>query len=71
MGFGIPRAKWLRQDLKGLVHDVLLDDRSRSRGWYQLNKVDEILNNHNRGLELDALIWPMFMLELWVKTWID
>jgi asparagine synthase (glutamine-hydrolysing) len=71
MGFGIPRAKWLRQDLKGLVQEVLLDERGRSRGWYQFNKVEEILKNHQRGLELDSLIWPMFMLELWAKTWID
>ena len=71
MGFGIPRARWLRQDLKGLVQEVLLDERSRSRGWYQFNKVEEILKNHQRGLELDSLIWPMFMLELWAKTWID
>ena len=71
MGFGIPRAKWLRQDLKGLVQEVLLDERSRSRGWYQFNKVEEILKDHQRGLELDSLIWPMFMLELWAKTWID
>jgi asparagine synthase (glutamine-hydrolysing) len=71
MGFGIPRAKWLRQDLKGLAQEVLLDERSRSRGWYQFNKVEEILKNHQRGLELDTLIWPMFMLELWAKTWID
>jgi asparagine synthase (glutamine-hydrolysing) len=71
MGFGIPRAKWLRQDLKDLVQEVLLDERSRSRGWYQFTKVERILNDHQRGLELDSLIWPMFMLELWAKTWID
>ena len=71
MGFGIPRAKWLRQDLKDLVQEVLLDERSRSRGWYQFNKVEEILKNHQKGRELDSLIWPMFMLELWAKTWID
>jgi asparagine synthase (glutamine-hydrolysing) len=71
MGFGIPRASWLREDLKDLVQDVLLDEKSRSRGWYQFNNVKEILENHQRGLELDSLIWPMFMLELWAKTWID
>jgi asparagine synthase (glutamine-hydrolysing) len=71
MGFGIPRAKWLREDLKDLVQEVLLDEISRSRGWYQINKVEKILKNHQKGLELDSLIWPMFMLELWAKTWID
>jgi len=71
MGFGIPRAKWLREDLKGLVRDVLLDKTSRSRNWYKINKVEELLKEHNRGFDLDSLIWPMFMLELWAKNWID
>jgi asparagine synthase (glutamine-hydrolysing) len=71
MGFGIPRARWLREDFKGLVQEVLLSEKSRSRGWYQSNKVEEILKNHQKGLELDNLIWPMFMLELWTQNWID
>ncbi len=71
MGFGIPRAKWLREDLKGPVEEILLSERSRSRGWYRFDKVEKILEKHNKGLELDSLIWPMFMLELWAKTWID
>ena len=71
MGFGIPRARWLREDLKDIVQDVLLDARSRSRGWYQFNKVEQILKDHQKGLELDSLIWPMFMLEVWAKSWID
>lgn len=70
-GFGIPRAKWLREDLKNVVYEVLLDDKSRSRNWYQVGKVEEILDKHSRGLELDSIIWPMFMLELWVKNWIE
>ena len=71
MGFGIPRARWLRDELKGVVQDVLLDERSRARGWYQFDKVEEIVNLHNKGLELDSLIWPMLMLEIWAKHWID
>lgn len=71
MGFGIPRARWLREDLKGPVQEILLSESSRSRGWYQFDKVEEILKRHNQGIELDSLIWPMFMLELWAKTWID
>jgi len=71
MGFGIPRARWLREELKGVVQDFLLDEKSRSRGWYKFDKVEEIVNLHNQGLELDSLIWPMLMLEIWAKNWID
>lgn len=71
MGFGIPRARWLREELRNLVQDVLLDERSKSRGWYQFNNLEAIIKQHNQGKELDSIIWPMFMLELWAKTWID
>ena len=71
MVFAIPRAKWLREDLKDLVGEILLDESSRSRGWYNFNKVEDIVKRHNQGRELDALIWPMLMLEIWAKTWID
>lgn len=70
-GFAIPQAKWLREDLVDLVKDVLLDEKSRSRGWYQFKKVEELVKLHNSGRQLDNLIWPMLMLELWAKNWID
>jgi len=70
-GFGIPQAKWLREDLVGLIKDVLLDEKSRTRGWYQFKKVEELVKLHNSGRQLDNLIWPMLMLELWAKNWID
>ncbi len=70
-GFGIPQAKWLREGLKEVVKDVLLDEKSRARDWYKFKKVEEVVNNHNAGKMFDNLIWPMFMLELWAKNWID
>lgn len=68
-GFGVPRARWLREELKEVVKDVLLDRQSRSRAWYNFDKVEMKLREHNEGLALDSLIWPMFMLELWAINW--
>jgi len=70
-GFAIPQDKWLREDLVELVKDVLLDEKSRSRGWYQFKKVEELVKLHISGRQLDNLIWPMLMFELWAKNWID
>lgn len=70
-GFGIPQAKWLREGLQEVVKDVLLDRASRARDWYRFARLEEILKNHNAGKVFDNLIWPMFMLELWAKNWID
>jgi len=70
-GFGVPLARWLREDFQSLVHEVLLDERSRSRGWYRFKKLEEVLKKHQQGFALESIIWPALMLELWVKNWID
>ena len=71
MGFGIPRSRWLREELRPMVWDHLLDHTSDSRGWFRHDEVRKILNKHQRGYHLDAIIWPIFMLELWARNWID
>lgn len=71
MGFGIPRAKWLRGGLRDAIQQILLDDTSKSRGWYQFDKVEDLVRKHNNGMDFNHLVWPMFMLELWAKTWIN
>lgn len=71
MGFGIPRARWLREDLKSVVQGALLSHRSSQRGWYKKGAVETILKKHNQGEDLDHLIWPMLMLELWATRWLD
>ncbi len=71
MGFGIPRSRWLRKELRQTVSEVLLDKDSQSRGWFNQNEVRKILRLHQNGQELDHLIWPMFTLQLWAKNWLD
>jgi asparagine synthase (glutamine-hydrolysing) len=71
MGFAIPRGRWLREELRTMVWDVLLDDTSKNRGWYQQENLKKLLIRHQSGIQLDSIIWPIFMLELWARNWID
>jgi asparagine synthase (glutamine-hydrolysing) len=71
MGFGIPRAAWLRTEMKELVIDTLTDTTSRQRGWLDPVQVNKVLDIHMSGRDKDNLIWPMLMLELWARTWLD
>ena len=71
MGFGIPRAEWLRTDMKELVIDTLTDTTATQRGWLQTVEVRKVLDLHMAGQDRDNLIWPMLMLELWARTWLD
>ena len=71
MGFGIPRAEWLRTEMKELVIDTLTDTTASQRGWLDPAQVKKVLGIHMSGQDKDNLIWPMLMLELWARTWLD
>jgi len=71
MGFGIPRAEWLRTGMKEMVIDTLTDTTATQRGWFNSIEVKKVINTHMAGEDKDNLLWPMLMLELWARTWLD
>ncbi len=71
MGFGIPRAEWLRTGMKELVIDTLTDTTATQRGWFNPKEVSKVIDAHIAGEDKDNIIWPMLMLELWARTWLD
>jgi asparagine synthase (glutamine-hydrolysing) len=71
MGFSIPRAEWIRTGLKDMIVDTLTDTTAMQRGWFDPGSVKCIIDTHMAGKDKDNLIWPMLMLELWARTWLD
>jgi asparagine synthase (glutamine-hydrolysing) len=71
MGFGIPRAEWLRSGMKEMVVDTLTDTTAAQRGWFNSTEVRKVIDIHMAGEDKDNLLWPMLMLELWARTWLD
>lgn len=71
MGFGIPRAEWLRTGMREMVIDTLTDTTARQRGWFNASEVKTVIDSHMAGEDKDNVIWPMLMLELWARTWLD
>ena len=71
MGFGIPRAEWLRTGMKEMVIDTLTDTTATQRGWFNTSEVKKVIDIHMAGEDKDNLLWPMLMLELWARTWLD
>ena len=70
MGFGIPRAEWLRGPLAELVHDSLAAPDSYARMWFNPAMVDQIVKAHMGGSDRDLLLWPLLTLELWARKWL-
>lgn len=71
MGFGIPRAEWLRTGMREMVIDTLTDTTATQRGWFNSNEVKKVIHTHMAGEDKDNIIWPILMLELWARTWLD
>jgi len=71
MGFGIPRAEWLRTGMREMVIDTLTDTTATQRGWFDASEVKRVVNTHMASEDRDNVIWPILMLELWARTWLD
>lgn len=70
-GFGIPQAAWLRGPLREVTHDLLMDNTARQRGWFEPLVVEKILAAHDQGIDHDRYIWPLLMIEVWARRWLD
>ena len=71
MGFGIPRAEWLRTGMSEMLVDTLTDTTASQRGWFNSKEVRKVIDIHMAGEDKDNLLWPILMLELWARTWLD
>jgi asparagine synthase (glutamine-hydrolysing) len=71
MGFAIPRAEWLRTGMKEMAVDTLTDTTATQRGWFESSEVKRAIGIHMAGEDRDNLLWPMLMLEMWARTWLD
>lgn len=71
MGFGIPRARWMRNELRPLVRETLLGSVARNRGWFDSAEVARQIDLHNLGLNRDRILWPLLAIELWAQNWLD
>ena len=71
MGFGIPRAEWLRTEMREMVVDTLTDATASQRGWFNTKEVKRVIDIHMAGEDRDNILWPILMLELWARTWLD
>jgi asparagine synthase (glutamine-hydrolysing) len=71
-GFGIPLAQWLRHDLREMIYEVLLDMSVGRRGYFRLEAVERLLDEHTSGgKNWGTQIWNLLMLELTFRRLTD
>jgi asparagine synthase (glutamine-hydrolysing) len=72
MGFNVPIGTWFREGQRNLISQLLLSERTRSRGYLNDAFVATMLRDHLEGKTNYYL--PLFILaslELWFRIFID
>jgi asparagine synthase (glutamine-hydrolysing) len=71
-GFAIPVGQWLRSELREIAHDLLLSERARRRGHFEVEAVRGLWDAHQAGRRDHAhRLWALMMLELWQRLFVD
>jgi asparagine synthase (glutamine-hydrolysing) len=70
-GFPVPLQKWLGGELRGFVHDLLGDVRTRQRGYFDDRAMVALLERSRSGTDLSAELFSLVTLELWHREFID
>ncbi len=71
-GFGIPIAKWLKDDLLDIMQDYLSYDRLKAQGIFNPNYVERLIFDHLRGKKDNRkYLWTLLMFEMWYENYIE
>ncbi len=72
MGFGVPLTAWFRGDLLPLLHETLISEPARRRGWFREDTVRGLIDDHAGGrADHSPRLWALLMLETWFQRFID
>lgn len=65
-GFGIPVAKWLRQDFKPMVDELLSRPFIQEQDLFDYAYIERLLQEHNScAVDRRKELWTIFMFQCW------
>ncbi|MDO9518777.1 MAG: asparagine synthase (glutamine-hydrolyzing) [Pseudohongiella sp.] len=70
-GFAVPLGHWFRGQLNSFVRELLLSERSLSRGIFNASYIEKIIALHDRGRPMDQHLWVLISFELWCQNFMD
>lgn len=73
-GFGLPVGEWFKHDkkFKELLNDSLMSDKFKSRGYFNTDFIDNLLQRHQKNTwDYTQELWLLLMLELWHQKYVD
>jgi asparagine synthase (glutamine-hydrolysing) len=69
-GFTLPTELWFKGNLKGLVEDVLFDSQTKSRGFFNIDYIRSLYQQHCEGRGLyHRHLWLLIVFEIWCRRY--
>jgi asparagine synthase (glutamine-hydrolysing) len=70
MGFAIPIAEWLTNELREHVEDHINEKNIREQGIFNWSEIEKIKEKFYGGRkEYDLKIWYLLMFQMWYQKW--
>jgi asparagine synthase (glutamine-hydrolysing) len=67
MGFGVPLARWFRNELKDMAYDTIFSNHNE--GQFQKRTIEQIWKQHQKGYrDRSTELWTLFMFRLWQQS---
>lgn len=70
-GLPVPYGSWMRKQLRKMVEETLLDQKSIERGYFNRNGIEKILSVNLKEGKYDKEVFSLLILELWHREFID
>ena len=72
MGFGVPVAQWLRNDLKYLSEEFMKKRDFETHGLFNIDFTGQIKRRFFAGdKNYEAIFWYLLIFQMWYKQWMD
>jgi asparagine synthase (glutamine-hydrolysing) len=72
MGFGVPIARWFREELRDLPTDMLMGADSRVHSYVKPAAISRLIAEHqNEAADHSLRLWVLLQLELWHREVVE
>lgn len=71
-GFAVPTEPWFQGKLRDFVFEILLDQQTKERGYFNMKFIEQLWREHTEGQRVwDGPLWLLLNFELWHRMYLD
>jgi asparagine synthase (glutamine-hydrolysing) len=71
-GFGIPIARWLRNELKSFMLAYLEETRIKRQGFFNYSYINKLINDHlEKKIDNRKALWSLLVFQIWHEKYLE